>query len=53
MAHFKDRSKEYLANEFKDCFHDMYVTMLDTTEKLLKPNKISQEWKFFRFSILM
>lgn len=52
MSDFRLRSKEYLANELKDCFHDMYVSALDRAEKHLRPDKKSKEWEFFRFEIL-
>lgn len=52
MKTFAVRSKEYLCNEFKDAFHDFYVSVLDTTEKQLKPDRKSKEWEFYRFSIL-
>lgn len=52
MKDFRDKSKEYIGEEFKNCFHDFYVTVLDRAEKHLKPNKNSQDWKMFRYEIL-
>lgn len=52
MKDFRDKSKEYVGEEFKNCFHDFYVTVLDRAEKHLHPNKNSQEWKTFRYEIL-
>ena len=49
---FRERSKEYLTNEFKDCFHDFFVSVLDRGEKILRVNKGGSEWKEFRFTIM-
>lgn len=52
MLDFRNRSKLRFKNEMERLLKDLYVSCLDRAEKILQPDKSSDNWKQFRFGIL-